>query len=337
MAVNSTRLRLAIESTFEVVRSRSTGDELVIICPGCRGVDASGNRSINLKTGKTNCWKCNVGGSVYAWAKRAGYDLDIGDAPAPSTDELDGMMLEITVHQPTSSSYVPSVKLPRGFIPVAEQPRSAYAEMIAEMAERKKLTFEDMVTAGVGFTRQDPRWEPFAVFPVDEWSRPVYYQGRTYNDPERDPVTGKKPSTKQFPSRHECPLGSRHWLYGIDELRAAPGAKAVIVESILNVLSLRKELTRRGIGGVVPLAVFKHAISPEQQRKLLAAKPGEICLMFDGDATASAFKDAGYLSNSCKVSVAEMPIGTDPNDDAVLAVDRFLARQPYSRFHGLSI
>lgn len=334
-----TQLRLAIEAIFDVVPSRSTADELVIICPTCvganKGPDLSGNRSIHLKTGKSNCWRCSIGGNIVNIAKRAGFELDYSQAPAPTISEIDELMSDLTKKKVAQSGYIPEIGLPKGFLQISQQPKSAYAEMIGEMAERKHLTFEDMADAGVGFTREDPYWEPFAIFPVTEWNRPVYYQGRTYTDPEKDPITGKRPSTKKFPSRKECPLGSRYWLYGIDELRRKPGQTVIIVEAILNVLSLRRELKRRQIEDVVPAAVFKHACGGEQSTKLLALHPAEVCFMYDGDATESAHKDANRLMNSCRTSVAEMPVGVDPNDDAELAVDRFLARSRRTKFADL--
>jgi hypothetical protein len=328
-------LKYAIESQFDSVPNRCTSDELVIICfnPACH--DAGGNRSVRLSTGQTNCWRCGVAGSIKNVAKKFGFELDYANAPAPTISEVDLLLNEVNTQKAAPSGYIPSVDLPKGFRKIADYPTSAYADLIAEMAERKWLTFEDLAAAGVGYTKEDSYWEPFAIFPVFEWDRPVYYQGRTYTDPERDPLTGKRPSTKKFPSRRECPLGSRYWLYGIDELRRKKGQTVIIVEAILNVLSLRRELKRRGISGVVPLAVFKHTVSPDQARKLLSLHPGEVCIMFDGDATESAHKDASRLMNSCKTSVAEMPVGIDPNDDARLAVDLFLERKPHGRLSDL--
>ena len=91
------------------------------------------------------------------------------------------------------------------------------------MAKRKHLDFDILANAGVGFTRDDPRWEPFAIFPVFEWGRPVYYQGRTYVDTPGE-------STKLFPHKGECPLSSRYWLYNIDtEYRSIRSNVYVIV------------------------------------------------------------------------------------------------------------
>lgn len=235
------------------------------------------------------------------------------------------------LRKPAATSYIPSVKLPDGFTTIESQPKSAYSRLIGEMAVRKHLTFDDFVRAGVGFTRTHPVWEPYAIFPILEWNRPVYWQGRTYTDPEDGG------STKRFPLKTECPMGSRHWVYNIDALRSKPGATALVVEAILNVLSLKVELARRHISNVVPVAVFKHRVSPEQQRKILACRPNEVCMMFDSDATSSAVVDANYMMNSCASSVAELTDNIDPNDDAVRAVDLFLKRKPFGRFSSLTI
>jgi len=211
------------------------------------------------------------------------------------------------------------------------------------MAERKGLTREEFYRAGVGFTRSSRRWEPFAIFPVFEWGRPVYYQGRTYVDRPGE-------STKQFPTREECPLSSRYWLYGLDEV-VAQGGRVILVEAVLNVLSLRREIQRRGFTDLTPSAVFKHKISNAQfdklqraaQRARQAGRPvTEWCVMYDGrtraevekdlpgDALAAARRDAALLYDGITpVSVVELPDRVDPNDNPELALDCLLAREPF--------
>jgi hypothetical protein len=191
------------------------------------------------------------------------------------------------------------------------------------MAARKHLDLATLANAGAGFTRDDPRWEPYAIFPCHEWRRPVYYQGRTYVD-----TPGQ--STKRFPSRAECPLSSRYWVYNIDRLRGG-GKVALVVEAVLSVLSLEAELARRGVTGVVPVSVYTHYLSPYQRGKLLACQPKEVCLMYDGDSYVKSVKDALTMANLVPVSAVELPNEKgckDPNDDARLAVDLFLKRQP---------
>ncbi len=336
-------IRQFVRATFDEVPERSHGDELVFICPepGCR--DRSGNRSVNLSSGLTSCWVCNKGGPFVAWARRLGHVIDdegmaVG---ALDADEIGAMLEKIDDVGTTAvaSGYVPEVKLPRGFVAVSQEPQSAYAKLIAQMAVRKRLDLADLVEAGVGFTRESRRWEPFAIFPTFEWGRPVYYQGRTYVDTPGE-------STKQFPTREECPVSSKYWVYNIDEARARGGV-LVVVESILNVLSLRRELRRRGITDpIVPIAVFKHKVSDPQYVKLTqlirqaAARKHpvtEVCFIYDSDATATAFKDAEMFVNTIPVSVVEMPEGVDANDDAVEAVDRFLRRRPFSPLDRLQI
>ena len=159
------------------------------------------------------------------------------------------------------------------------------------------------------------------IFPVWEWGRVVYWQGRTMIDPFEG-------STKEFPSRAELPRGSRYWVYGIDELRQTGGI-VVLVESILNVLSLRRELIARGLTEFVPVCIFKHHISPEQKDKIGRCRNiQELVFLYDSDATADADKEADSLVNCFpRVSVAAMPEG-DANDNAALAVDQVLARRP---------
>lgn len=331
---------------FTVVHARTTSHEVAILCPQCG--DQTGNRGVNVKTLATNCWRCGKGGGLLRWAAGLGTKIDLGDTTLPGVgvDELAGMLdaLDRQHDVVLPSGYVPEVKLPEGFTRLEDEPDCAHTRLILKMAARKGLTREDFYRAGVGFTRHSRRWEPFAIFPVFEWGRPVYYQGRTYVDRPGE-------STKQFPTREECPLSSRYWLYGLDEI-GAQGGCVVLVEAILNVLSLRRELLRRGLTGIVPAAVFKHKISNFQFDKLTqvarrAAQAGhpvaEWSLMYDGrtraevekdlpgDALQSARRDAALLyTGMTPVSVVELPDRVDPNDHPGLALDCLLARQPFN-------
>jgi hypothetical protein len=329
---NPAQLRSQVEMLFDVIPDRSQGDELVFLCPepGCG--DRSGNRSVNLRTGKTNCWRCNKGGDFVRWATQLGYPVEIEEEPGLAVGELSGMVAGLGVPEGRQPSYVPQVCLPAGFTLLADEPDGAYARLIGRMAERKNLDLADFIEAGVGFTRVDPRWEPYAIFPVFEWGRVVYYQGRTYTDePDR--------ATKQFPSRSEVKLGSRHWLYNFDELRERGGV-AIVVEAILNVRSLRRELAARGVGAT-PVACFKHKVSAEQLGKLSSVKGlAEVCLMFDADALASAYEECRRLQGGVPVTVVKMPSDAqgrkvDPNDDARLAADLFAKRGAYSEYESL--
>lgn len=324
------QLRTQVEALFDVVPERSSGDELVFLCPSCG--DRSGNRSINLRTGKTNCWRCNAGGDFVRWARGLGYPVEIEDDQGVSIDELDTLIGSLGEKDaPRQPNYVTEVSLPQGFIPLAQEPDGAYAHLIGRMAKRKHLDLEDFIEAGVGFTRTSYKWEPYAIFPVYEWGKVVYYQGRTYSDEPGQ-------TTKRFPDRNELPMGSRYWWYNIDELRAK-GGTAIVVEAILNVRSLRRELAKRGIDAV-PIACFKHKISSEQLQKLAAIKGlKEVCLMFDADAITSAYADCRRLKGRAKVSIVKMPVDeagrkVDPNDDAALAVDLFTKRVDYLELDG---
>lgn len=323
--------RILGEAGLDVVNERSNANEIVIVCPQCG--DKSGNRSVAVKSLLTNCWRCNRAGSLANWAKQAGFPVAISDSviQAVGLDEVQGLVdsLETVGQQAIPSGYIPEVPLPRGFTAVADEPDCAYARLIGRMAERKRLSLADLTVAGVGFTRQDWKWEPYAIFPVFEWGRPVYYQGRTYTDPKDGAPT------KKFPSKVECPLGSRYWVYNIDEVRRHGGV-VVIMESILNVLSFKRELAKRGVVGVVPIAVFKHKVSNEQHAKLcktaaIAKTAGfpvtEWCFIYDEDAYASSFKDIDQFSNWAKTSTVKMPPGVDVNDDATAAMDLFLGRR----------
>jgi hypothetical protein len=312
---------------FEVCKDRCTPEELVILCPvpGCG--DSSGNRSINLKNGKTNCWRCNIGGDFVKWARYLGYGIDDDGAAATTTDDV---MLLLDPPKPVDLVPVISeIKLPNGFETCYDNPDSVYTREIGKMALRKNLEPEDLVNAGVGFTRTDNKWESFAIFPVMEYERVVYYQGRTYwDDPDM--------STKRFPSRQEAPLSSKYWIYNIDALRH-PGARvAVVVESILNVLSLQKKFDEEGVGPeLVPICVFKHAVSKNQFLKMLRYKGiQEICLLFDLDATNLSWEDAKKFDDNVRITIAEMPfrednMRLDPNDDVNAAWEAIQNRQKF--------
>jgi len=319
-------LKQEIENTFRVVAAKCTNEELVFVCPECG--DVSGNRSVNIKTGKTFCWRCNKGknnkGYFLAWARALGYSFaDEGNSSVP---------VEQLLNEPEKVSAVPviqEVELPKGFTPILRNPNSIYTKLITKMAHRKNLEYQDLTEAGVGYTMDDPRWEPFAIFPVYEYDTCVYFQGRTYVD-----VPGE--TTKRFPSRNQIKWGAGYWVYNIDTVRAVRPTTVIIVESILNVLSLRWKLRELGWNDVVPVCVFKHHLSQVQAIKLLRCKGvKEFCLLFDHDAIEKTWQSVGYIGNKVKVTVAEMPMKDgnkklDPNDDVEAAIDAIEKRSLYT-------
>ena len=319
-------LKALVESMFEVIRDRSSADELAIICPvpGCG--DTTGNRGINLKNGKTNCWRCNTGGDFTRWAKWLGYAFDDAETVSVSVEEL-CLMLE----PPKPRLIVPvinEISLPKGFHSCYDNPDSVFTKEIGKMAVRKNLSPDDLVAEGVGYVTGDQRWEPFAVFPVLEHDRLVYFQGRTYWD---EPGI----STKKFPNRQEAPLSSKYWMYDIDRLKEPVVDTAIIVESILNVVSLKKQFAELGVTNMAPICVFKHAISKPQFFKLLRFKNlKEVVLLFDFDAIDLSWEDARKIDDHIRVSIAEMPFSAvnkklDPNDDVVSACAAIEHRKPF--------
>ena len=324
MRLTGSALKIVVDELFHVIKDRSTKTELVFVCPqpGCG--DNTGNRSVNLQTGKTNCFRCNKGGDFVKWAKWLGYTIDeTGVANAVPLEELN---FEMPVAEKERLPVVADIRLPDGFTYCHDKPRDVYTELIAEMAERKNLTIEDLMEARVGFTKLNLKWEPYAIFPVIEYGHVVYYQGRTYVDEEGKP-------TKRFPDRQEAPYGAKYWIYGIDELRASKSQVVIVVESILNVLSLRKYMRENGLTGAVPVSVFKHYMSTPQKRKIMKmSHVKEVCLLYDHDATDSSWEKAPLLADTVKVSVAEMPPGpggrkNDPNDDPATAWQVFTERR----------
>ncbi len=253
-----------------------------------------------------------------------GYSVDESGAVDPDVNAVEEALSAVDQTK-VLTPVVTDCKLPRGFTLCSDAPDSIYTKLIAEMAESKHLLLGDLEMARVGFTKRDPKWEPYAIFPVFEWGKVVYFQGRLYNSKPGE-------ATKRFPSRREVPLGSKYWVYNIDKARDYAHT-IIIVESILNVLSLERKLFEEGIDHVVPVCVFKHAVSSPQSAKLLSLRGVyEFCFMFDADATAEAWRFAEKSSNHRKVTVAEIPQVDgrktfDPNDDVNIAWDRFVNRR----------
>jgi len=319
-------LKFSVESMFDVVKQRCTHDEIAIICPvpGCG--DQTGNRSVNLKNGKTFCWRCNVGGDYVKWARWLGYAIPDDGSSATSIEDL-----WKTLDPPKPKRLIPvisEISLPTGFKSCYDNPDSVYTREIGKMAVRKNLEPIDLVNAGVGYTMDDNKWQQFAIFPVLEYNRIVYFQGRTYWD---DPGV----STKRFPSRQEAPLSSKYWIYNIDALQPKCVRVAVVVESILNVLSLQKKFAELGITDIVPVCVFKHHVSKAQFYKILRYKHlEEICLLFDLDAIELAWKDAKEIDTLIASTLAEMPMSDtnrklDPNDDVNAAWEAIQKRKRF--------
>lgn len=322
-------LRHEIEQTFQVVRDKSTSEELVFLCPECD--DKSGHRSVNLKTGLTFCWRCNKGqnnqGWFPAWARALGFefsqDAETSFVPLKSL---------LNPSRPPAKRVVPIVQeisLPRGFTPIARDPNSIYTKLITIMARRKNLDFQDFTDVGVGYTMDDPRWEAYAIFPIKEYGVNVYYQGRTYDD-----VPGE--TTKLFPSRKDVKYGPSYWVYNIDEVREKKPPTVVVVESILNVLSLKRKFNDLGVKKLVPVCVFKHHISEVQILKLLrCGGVKEFCLLFDYDAIKQMWRMVPTFSNRVRVTIAEMPHQAenpklDANDDVDAAIVALENRKRYT-------
>lgn len=314
-----------VEQYFDVVGYNSSTGEVTFICPECG--DKKGHRSVNLKTGVTFCFRCGKGESGFGqftrWAKSHGFIVESDGSYRMPVSEIFAVTGEKDIYIPTAIK----TPLPKGFTRLTEDPDSVRARWIDKMARRKNLTWEDMVEADVGFTRVDPRWEAYAIFPVTEWNVNVYYQGRTYYDRPGEP-------TKLFPTRTEVLNGAGSWVYNIDEIRERRPHTVIVVESILNVLSLRKALRKRNmLDSVVPACVFKHNISRVQFLKLVR-EPSvkELCFMFDHDAVEKVWATIGNLGNRAKLTVAEMPATAenkklDPNDDVEAAMHAYLTRK----------
>lgn len=326
--VNADRLRYQIESSFQVVKDRSTPEEICIICPvpGCQ--DKTGNRYLNVKTLLTHCYRCEGKsvGHIRSLFKIVGVVFDDDQAMEP--EQLKDMM-----RGPVKKALTPvqNVDLPEGFSLLRKNRESCYWQFCKEMAERKNLGIEDLEQTDAGFTREGD-WEPFCIFPVYENGRTVYYQGRTYLDDGFD-------KTKKFPSKHKVPYGASYWIHNIDALSGKDVRLVIVVESILNELSLKREIAKIGEEGkIVPVCVFTHKITTAQfakMRRFPAIK--EWCLLFDSDSTRDADLTAQELSSVLPVTVAEMPHGinqdgsvrktNDANDDVKAALQAISTRR----------
>ena len=326
----SPALKAEIEQQFQIATTRCTTEELVFVCPEAACGDTSGNRSVNLRTGVTSCWRCGKGahnkGNFIAWARANGFTFS-------TSGDMTGVPLdEVLVMPEAAKSRVPYIKeiaLPKGFIYLRDEPDSAYAKLIGRMARRKHLTLDDFIEVDAGFTRDDNLWEPYCIFPVRELGRTVYYKGRTYIDKAGE-------TTKRFPSRNQVAHGAACWLYNYDEFKDHQAPTVIVVEAVLSVLSLRKRLRALNIRDIVPISVFKHSIGSIQLTKLLQCKwLKEICMMFDHDAIDQTWRQMGNLGSLVKLTIAEMPATEDnkkldPNDDSVVAMEAFETRTLYT-------
>lgn len=338
--MNGENLKKLLREHFIEVPDRHRGDEFCIICPDC-GDDRSGHRSVNLRTGLTNCFLCNRGGHINRWLKDRGVDPE--DAfPAFQGQQDWTVAVENLVYGRHRRAYqrrAADPKLPRGFTrlandkPLPGKKHTIYFTLIAAMAERKHLDVADFIEAGAGYTRDDPQWEPYTIFPVFEFGTARYYQGRTYVDEADRP-------TKRFPNKALFPEGSAGHLYGFDELRLPSTRCVVLVESILNVLSLRKKFRQQGTQGMVPACCWQASVSHYQWITMLKAHHlDEVCIFFDHDAIAKAWDAAEKAMKRYgprfRLSIAEMPPTcgdtTDPNDDVEAALQAFEARKRFSK------
>jgi hypothetical protein len=320
-------IRHQVSSAFQVIQGRSNVDELCVLCPvpGCG--DKSGNRSINLKNGYTNCWRCPEGQPHHIKSLFTSVGLEFQDDGTISVEEVNNILFRDN-RKPLTPVQV--VELPLGFQFLSDYQESCYHMFCANMAKRKHLDITDLEKANAGFTREG-LWEPFCIFPVIEDDRVVYYQGRTYTDDGFE-------KTKKFPSKQEVRYGMSYWVYNLNALTSPPARLGIIVESILNVLSLRKYIQQEKLPWV-PVCVFTHRISAAQFNKICRYRHiKEWCVLFDSDSTALAHASASRLNPiRPPISVAEMPHGkndddsvrttNDANDDVEAAIEAIKKRK----------
>ena len=112
MQLSPQKLRALVEGAFTVIPSRCTRDEIVFLCPepGCQ--DQSGNRSVNVHTLVTNCWRCNRAGNFLNWAHKLGHEFDLNDIDLydqRSVEELYGDLDALYVSKRSVIAYVNDV------------------------------------------------------------------------------------------------------------------------------------------------------------------------------------------------------------------------------------
>ncbi len=306
------QLRSEIAASFQIVKERSSDDEICIICPvpGCG--DKNGNRHINIKTLYTHCWRCPAKQPSHVRSLFRIVGLEFEDNHVLEPDEL----IDLLKSKPKKAlTPVQDVPLPEGFELLSENRESCYWQFCSEMAGRKHLGIGDLEAASAGFVREGD-WEPFCIFPVVEGPRIVYYQGRRYSDEGEE-------KTKKFPSKKVVPYGPSYWIYNLDALSLKSIELVVVVESILNTLSLKRRLRELDLlEKVMPVCVFTHYISRSQVAKMQRYKHiKEWCLLFDSDSTALADDTALSLSAILPTSIAEMPHGKNENGTPRLTND----------------
>lgn len=297
------KLRHEIASTFQIIPDRSSEDEICILCPvpGCG--DKSGNRYINVKTLFSHCWRCSNKQPSHVRTLFHIMGLEFNDDHVLEPEELRELLRGKSQRALTP---IQEVDLPPGFELLSQSRNSCYWRFCREMAERKRLNIEDLEEAGAGFTREGA-WEAFCIFPVIEGPRVVYYQGRTYNDSGRD-------KTKKFPSKKEIPYGPSYWVYNLEALADPKIELVIVVESILNVLSLKKRLRELDLPHIVPVCVFTHFLSRSHVAKMLRYRHvKDWCILFDSDSTELAEETALALDVILPASVAAMPKGVNPD------------------------
>src|SRR4051812_46576125 len=111
------RLKRQVEFLFDIVKERSSTDELVFLCPipGCG--DETGNRSVNLKTGATNCWRCNRGFRNFVHlCNKLGFVIEDESHADPDISETEKLATELdaTVYG-TVVPIISTCELPAGF------------------------------------------------------------------------------------------------------------------------------------------------------------------------------------------------------------------------------
>ena len=184
--------------------------------------------------------------------------------------------------------------------------RALAGEGLAQKAQQKGFTTEELRGAGLTNARGSDYFPPRLMFPLaDARGRIVGFQARKLH--EDDPLKGKYVNSPEGELFHKSAI-----LYGLNLARTAIAKqeRAVVVEGNTDVIALRQ-------AGFEPVVASMGTALTERQLKELQRLSRRIYLCFDSDAAGEEATLRGMelaTSLGFDVRVVTLPKGQDPAD-----------------------
>lgn len=302
-----------LEAKFGMSALSESG-EVTVICQNChhRGMtpDKAGHLGLNIGKNVGYCVRCGWScGNLQEWLSKIG--VDVTALIFNTHNEVFAIFKEDQEPPELKSQNLP---LPFGTRTMGERDWATPGNIFAESLRQKNLTWDVCQYWPITLCEQG-FYAGYVIFPFVEGEDIVYWQGRAALDDLK--------LRKINPSKKNCKLGKKSWLYGYS--LCSRGCHLYLVEGTLDQISLQWFLWQTYGPDHVAVAIQGTSLSfphPEdhylnsQFGQILALKPASVTFVFDADAYDKA-KAISAICTRCGVdSKCARILGKDPNESS---------------------